>query len=271
MTHNLPRIAAPLLALFFAALAVPATVQAHGEVGEHVEQFQKHIDDYERDVQALSKQIDRVVARHRKGEDAAAAAKELAHQWEEVKYHAAVEKVASPLYAPIWQAVIGLREAIQDGKDAATVRDRGDALKAALHQGLGALKVKAQSVGQEAAGDGGDAEAHADEGPHATLDRIRDHLDQAVAEYADGHAEDAKSLIQEAYFHNFEGLEGDLIEQDADLVADLEKEFNASLPGLINGGVPVDEVRTKVEAMKDKLDRAGTLLEQAEQDRGDVF
>ena len=268
MAHKTPAIPAAFLALFLAA-ALPATAQAHGEVGEHVEEFHKHLDDYARDVQALAKQIDRVVEAHRDGDDdAAKAAKELAHQWEEVKYHAAVEQQTSPLYAPIWQALVGLREAIQDDKDAQTVHQRGEQLKAALHQGLGALKLKADMPDHGAADSG---KTHADEGVHATLKRIRDHLDQAVAEYADGHADDAKSLIEDAYFNNFEGLEGDLIEQDPDLVADLEKDFNAHLLGLINGGVPEAEVQAKVDAMKDKLDRAEKLLEQAGDDHGEVF
>jgi hypothetical protein len=252
------------------ALALlPGTVIAHGEVGDHVAEFQEHLDDYERDVRSLGKQIDRVVERHRAGDDDAdEAAQELAHQWEEVKYHAAVEQVASPLYAPIWQALTALREAIQEDRGATTVAKRGQQLKAALHQGLGALKLKAQSA---ATGQATTEAEHTEEGAHATLRRIRDQLDHAVAEYADGHADDAKSLIQDAYFQNFEGLEGDLIEQDADLVADLEKDFNASLLGLINGGVPAQKVRDKVAEMKDKLERAEGLLEQAEQDRGEVF
>jgi len=150
LAHKTPAIPAAFLALFLAA-ALPATAQAHGEVGEHVEEFHKHLDDYARDVQALAKQIDRVVEAHRDGDD------------------------------------------------------------------------------------------------------------------------DAKSLIEDAYFNNFEGLEGGLIEQDPDLVADLEKDFNAHLLGLINGGVPEAEVQAKVDAMKDKLDRAEKLLEQAGDDHGEVF
>lgn len=256
----------PALALAVATL--PGTALAHGEAGEHVQEFEEHLDDYAADVQALSQQIDRVAAKHRAGDDDAdEAAGELAHQWEEVKYHAAVEQVAPPLYAPIWQALIALRGAIQEDREAAKVAELGDRLKAALHQGLGGLKLKAQSDGPGRQGSG----AAEDEGPHATLERIRSHLDKAVHEHAEGHADDAKSLIQDAYFHNFEGLEGDLIEQDADLVAELEEDFNAGLPSLINGGAPVSEVRDKVAAMKDKLERAEQLLEQAGEDRGEVF
>ena len=69
----------------------------------------------------------------------------------------------------------------------------------------------------------------------------------------------------------FEGIEGALIEQDASLVEALEKDFNVTLPQAIENGKSVDEVRGIIDDMKQKLGKAQTLLEKAEQNRKDVF
>jgi hypothetical protein len=253
-------------ALLAAALVLPGTACAHGDAGEHVEEFHKHIDDYASNVDQLSRELDKVVTRYRQGNDAPAAMEEFVARWKDVEYHAAVENVTPPLYAPIWQGITAVREAVKQSGNADGVADAARQLRAALHQGLGGLKIKAQ--GDTATAGGGDTAGEG--GVHATLKRIRGHLDKAVHEYENGHGDDAKSLIQDAYFNNFEGLEGDLIEADADLVAGLEEDFNAGLPGLINDGAPVSKVRDKVEAIGDKLDRAEKLLEEAE-GHGEVF
>jgi len=67
------------------------------------------------------------------------------------------------------------------------------------------------------------------------------------------------------------GIEGALIEQDAELVEDLEKDFNVALPKLIENGAPVSEVGDYVKAMKEKLNRAQKPLEEGEKNKKDVF
>ena len=67
----------------------------------------------------------------------------------------------------------------------------------------------------------------------------------------------------------FEGVEGALIEQDADLVEDLEKDFNVTLPqGLDKSAKKVEKI---VAAMEKKLKRAEKLLEKAKTEEKDVF
>ena len=254
--------------LLAAALLTPSAALAHGEAGEHVAEFQEHLDDYAADVDKLTGKLDALAERAARGEDVTPDVEAFVEAWEDVKYHAAVEKVATPLYSPIWQAIGGLRQAVKQDEGAAAVRARTEQLAAALHEGLGGLKLKARMTdageGQPAAeGDGG--------GPHAAFGRIREALDHAVEEYGEGHADDAKGHIQDAYFNEFEGLEGGLIEQDPELVSRLEEDFNGTLPNLINGGAPVAEVRAKVEAMKASLAEAEKLLEQAEGDHSEVF
>ena len=69
----------------------------------------------------------------------------------------------------------------------------------------------------------------------------------------------------------FEGVEGTLIESDADLVEDLELDFNVTLQKAIKDGKSVDEVCDVVLDMQGKLDRAKDLIRDAEQRRSDVF
>ena len=79
------------------------------------------------------------------------------------------------------------------------------------------------------------------------------------------------TLVHDTYLQRFEGVEGDLIAQDAALVEDLEKDFNVTLPQAISKDLGVDAVRKAVEAMQVKLDRARELLVKAEKSRKDVF
>ena len=77
--------------------------------------------------------------------------------------------------------------------------------------------------------------------------------------------------MHDTYLQRFEGVEGDLIAQDAALVEDLEKDFNVTLPQAISKDKGVDSVRKVVETMQTKLDRARVLLVEAEKSRKDVF
>ncbi|MFP4560610.1 MAG: hypothetical protein ACLFRB_08160 [Thiohalorhabdus sp.] len=255
--------------LLAGVLMAPGLALGHGEKGEHVEEFQDHLDDYAADVRKLGRHLDTLAEQYAQEEDVAAEVEGFVEKWEAVQYHAAVEEVATPLYPPIWQAISGLRQAVEDEEDPSVVRQRADRLTAALHEGLGGLKLKAeieedrgsrQASGGDQAGD-----------PEASFARIREELDHAVEEYSDGHADDAKQHISDAYFNEFEGLEGGLIEQDPDLVARLEEDFNGELPGLIDGDAPVEEVRAKVEEMKDALARSEELLQGADKDENEVF
>lgn len=259
---------APLaIGLLLGAVLVPAAALAHGEKGEHVASFQDHLDDYEADVEELASRLDELVERYRRDSEAVDV-DELVEAWEEVEYHAAVEEVATPLYPAIWQAIGGLRQAVKNGEDAETVRAKADRMVAALREGLGGLKLKARM--QKATGtEGPDGDTAS--GPHAAFERIRQHLDEAVAAYDGGDPEEAKALIRDAYFNAFEGLEGGLIEEDPALVARLEEAFNAGLPGRINEGAATAKVRAKVASMKEELAEAEALLEGSGEEDSEVF
>ena len=77
--------------------------------------------------------------------------------------------------------------------------------------------------------------------------------------------------MHDTYLNLFEGVEGELIALDAHLVADLEKDFNVTLPKAIKDKKTVSQVRDIVVAMNQKLSKAKVLLETNAKTKKDVF
>ena len=116
--------------------------------------------------------------------------------------------------------------------------------------------------------------ASAEEAPASgpeTIQRILADLDAAVAAYGDGELARAEELIHATYMNRFEGLEGDLIARDPDLVSSLEKDFNATLPLLMQEGASMARVNETLAAMRRQLETASGILEDVEQSRSEVF
>jgi len=261
-----------LAAIIAMILVLPAGAQAHGDAGEHVENPGAHLTDYQDDVRSLMTTADALVSDYEPDGDFSDRVAELIQQWERVEVHAAVETHATPLYGPIWSAIGGLRRAVENGAPKDEVRARRDALEQALWQGLGAVELAAKQGG----GAGGEAKHvesdHGDGGDvSTTVERIGEDLNTAAARYGEGQVAEAKALIQETYLQRFEGLEGELIEREPELVADLEEAFNATLPGLMDDGAPQSKVRARVAEMQAKLERAKKILTSAEKSKEDVF
>lgn len=276
-----PSPARPALAGIAAllALALAAPVHAHGDTSG-AKRFHEHLDDYGEEVAALSEEVDALVAKAAAGRDLSDGDLDgLVDRWEAVGVHAAIERKASPLYPGVWQALIRFREAAEGGAAEAELRERARALRAALWQGLGAVKLAASQVEEVEAADAAAAEepaaGPAGDGargdPRAAVAAIQGALDRAAEAYAEGEVERAESMVHSAYMTRFEGLEGDLIARDAELVSDLEEAFNARLPLLMQRGADAEAVRAEVRAMKDSLERAGELLHEAEGERSEVF
>lgn len=270
MSRSIITINRGLLAGLLLALGVAGTAYAHGEMPANIEQtFAEHISTYEAEVQRLSNEIDAIVAAYADGEPVLERVKALVPKWEHVKFHPAVETLATPLYPPVWSAIGQFVGAVEQGADVATLRQKADAFKAALNQGLGALKYAAQHMNETASH--AEADEHAVSGSEQPVQAIIDALHQSVELYEHGKSEQALELISNTYLQRFEMLEGTLIQQDAALVADLEMAFNATLPNLIRQGAPVSEVRAQVAVMQEKLEHARELLEQAEDNEVEVF
>jgi len=262
------RMLSPLLLTLAATLASSHAI-AHGAQGDHVENLAAHVEAYAGEVEDLVRNVHAMVDAYRGGGAGAARPARLVQYWEDVKFHAAIERTYVPVYAAIWQGLYGVKQAMEDGEPLAAVREQQLALERALWQGLGAVKLAAQQ--QQGQGSVLAAEERDDSGPLGTLEEVKQRLDEVVAKYAERRFEEARALVHATYAERFEGVEGPLIEQDAALVEDLEKDFNVTLPQGLDGETPVAAVRTIVTAMQRKLDRAKTLLSRAEQQRKDVF
>jgi len=96
-------------------------------------------------------------------------------------------------------------------------------------------------------------------------------LEKSAEVYSEGDAKRAQALVHGAYMTIFEELEGDLIEKDPDLVHQLELDFNAGLPLLYQDGASEAKVRAQIDAMRTRLKRCQTFLEEVEAERGSVF
>lgn len=256
--------------VFLLALIAPGFwLAAHAE-DESPENISAHIQQYTQEVQSMRDTLDDIVRDYAAGEDVAARVDALVGTWEEVGIHEAVETHAMPLYPPIWTALGGLSEAVAQKSAEPEVRRWRDRVVASLYQALGALKLAASRQREDDVADKTRGEAAAAGGAD-TIAIIQRNLDQVLQYYRNGDNQAASQLIQRTYLQRFEGIEGDLIAQDADLVTELEKDFNADLPLLIEREADADELDAEIESMKRKLDRAGKLLEAVAEQRGSVF
>lgn len=269
VTTNLRRLAGALslLTLAFALLGA-GQVRASGAIGEHVNDLSGHIDQYTKDVNWLIGKVDGIVDAYATGGVKAAQPAAVVDHWEAVDFHSAVETNYIPLYGAIWQGLFGVRTAIEQEQPLAAVRAEQAKLEQALWQSLGAVKLAADYQKRGLLPTVENTEAAS---PVETVDIIQRNLDRVVAKHAEKLPEEAIALVQDTYLHRFEGIEGELIALDADLVEDLEVDFNVRLQKAIQDGKSVEEVRGIVTAMQDKLDRCSALLEQAQSNRSEVF
>ena len=265
--HRGGRLWAAAFALLLQVSGGP--VAASGEIGEHGNDLQAHLDHYAEEVRWLIEQVDGIVGRYDRDGTAAAGADAVVDHWESVDVHGAIETNYVPIYASIWQGPIGVRQAIDAQAPLAEVRARQVELEQALWQGLGAVRLAAQyqREGRLAA----EARVGESTSPVETLAEIRRRLDRVVAKVAERLPDEATDMVHDTYQNRFEGVEGLLIEQDAELVETLEVDFNVTLPQAIRDADDVASVRAVVQDMQAKLDRASDLLRQAERSRRSVF
>lgn len=243
---------------------------ANGEITEQVNHLQDHISEYTEEVQWLLDNYHTVVVTYETKGREAVNTQELIDFWEKVDFHAAIETQFVPIYANIWQGIYGIKQGIEAGESVEKVRQEQKKLTQALWQALGAVKLAA-NLQQRGIIEKIQTNVAEPVGGPETIDDIISRLDRVVAKYAEQLNEVALNLVHDTYLQRFEGIEGALIEQDAKLVEDLEKDFNVTLPQAIEGQKSVDEVRQVIEMMKQKLNKAKQLLVNAEADRKPVF
>ena len=254
--------------LWLVAALIGGPVAANGPIGEHVNDLAGHLDRYENEVNWLIEQVGGIVDRYEAEGQEAAQPELVVDHWEAVDFHAAIETNYVPLYASIWQGLFGVRVAVEEAQPVATVRAELTSLEQTLWQSLGAVKMAAQIQAQGGTATISDADALS---PSATIEAIKHSLDRVVAKHAERLSGEAKAIVFDAYLTRFEGLEGDLIEVDADLVEALELDFNVTLPQALDGGASVDDVREIVLAMQAKLETARGMLAAVAEQRSSVF
>ncbi|CAM2766981.1 Orphan protein [Pseudoalteromonas distincta] len=256
--------------LLLASAFVTQPALANGPIGEHVNHLQANLKSYAEEVEWMVGKVDTMVSDYDKKGAKAVKTDDLIEYWESVKFHSAIETNFVPVYASIWQGIYGVKMAIENGKPAAEVRKEQEAMNIALWQGLGAVKLAAKFQ-QKGLLESIKATATTEMTQSATIDEIKHKLDRVVAKFAERLQDEATDIVHDTYLHLFEGVEGTLIEQDANLVEVLEKDFNVTLPQAIKNSKSVDDIRDVVSDMQTKLDRAKTLIEKAEKSRKDVF
>ena len=253
-----------------ASAFIAQPVFANGPIGEHVNHLQANLKSYNEEVEWMVGKVDTLVSTYENKGAKAVNTDDLIEYWESVKFHSAIETNLVPVYASIWQGLYGVKMAIDGGKAAAEVRVQQTAMNNALWQGLGAVKLAAKFQ-QKGLLESVTATASKEMTQSATIDEIKHKLDRVIAKLAERLHDEATEIVHDTYLHLFEGVEGTLIEQDANLVEALEKDFNVTLPKAIADNKSVDEVRDVVTSMQTKLDRAKRLIEKAEKNRKDVF
>lgn len=267
MHHSKSRLYA-LSLLWLAATAAPAAL-SHGDADEAMlVAFHQHLDDYREEVDALIDELEGVLAARRTGGDATAAVAELIDHWETVAVHAAVERHAMALYPGIWQALITLQQKAGGTAAEGELQAAAKEVEASLWQGLGAVRLAASQADAETAPAAVAGEPPS--GPEIVAEIIAE-LEAAVAAYEMDDLEEAEALIHSAYMTRFEGLEGDLIARDPELVSQLEQDFNATLPLQMQRGAGLDQVNATLESMKRRLETASGILEQVAASRAPVF
>ncbi|OKY26042.1 MULTISPECIES: hypothetical protein [Thalassotalea] len=246
------------------------SAQANGPVGDHVNHLSKHLPAYEKEVHWLIEKVDGIVSRYHKDGAKAAHADAVVEHWEAVKFHAAIETNYVLVYASIWQGLFAVKESIDKGLPINDVRKEQTKLTQALWQGLGAVKMAATLQDK-----GLLAQIQTREGAPTNsieaLDTINTRLNRVVAKYAEKLIDTSVKMVAETYLNLFEGVEGELIALDANLVEDLEKDFNVTLPKAIKSHASVEDVRQIVATMTNKVNRASTLIKNNANNKKDVF
>ncbi len=260
-----------LIALLIAAALFTAPMTyANGPVGEHVNHLSDNLETYSQEVNWLSTKVEEMISRYQDGGVEAAKPDMLVEYWEEVKFHSAIETNYVPVYASIWQGLFGVKGALEEQASIDEIRKQQRFLEQSLWQALGAVKLAAQYQDKGLTEKVATTQANPSNSLEA-LDAIKSRLDRVVAKYAEKLPKEAVSIVHDTYLNLFEGVEGELISLDADLVEDLEKDFNVILPQAIQNEQSIDEVRQVVNTMKGKIDTAHSMLEKSAEERKDVF
>lgn len=254
----------------FIALLSSSAAFAGGEVGDHVNHLNDNLNKYSEEVNWLIQKIGDITTRYEQSGVKAANAKSLIDHWEAVEFHAAIESNYVPVYALIWQGLYSVKESIEKDSGKVAVRAEQRKLEQVLWQALGAVKLAAQFqdrglLQKVALREGGPTNSL------ETIDEIQTRLNRVVAKFAEKLNKESIDIVHDTYLSLFEGIEGDLISMNAELVEQLEKDFNVTLPIALKADSSVKQIQSIVNDMNEKLSSAKGLLAKKEKNKKEVF
>lgn len=140
MNSNFKTLNRSLIAAAFGATLLSMPAFADGDVGEHVETYWQHMEEYSADVDRMDRTLGELVVEAKKGEFDENDVDHLIEVWEEVKVHGAIEVVVTPLYPAIREGINAVRRAAAGEASPEVVEAAAKQTSTALHEGLGALR-----------------------------------------------------------------------------------------------------------------------------------
>lgn len=128
------------------------------------------------------------------------------------------------------------------------------------------LLLLALSGALAVAGCGGEDEAEAEESATPAqavqeIDRIKQLLDEALAQYRVGDADRAEETTGDAYLEHFEKVEDPLGDEDHEFMEELEHRISTEIRDEMKNGASVADVEQLIDDTKSDLDRAQRLLQ----------
>jgi hypothetical protein len=92
------------------------------------------------------------------------------------------------------------------------------------------------------------------------IDNINKLLDESLAAYDAGNMQRAKALAVEAYLENYELIEGDIKEDDPELMEKIELDLREELVQMIDAQTPALEIEAHVNSIKSDLETARAIV-----------
>lgn len=92
------------------------------------------------------------------------------------------------------------------------------------------------------------------------IDNIKKILDHSLEEYKEGKFTEARALAVEAYLDNYEYIEGDIAQDDRQLMEKIEIDMRVNLVKMIDDRKSASEIESHIEMIKTDLETARTVV-----------
>jgi hypothetical protein len=92
------------------------------------------------------------------------------------------------------------------------------------------------------------------------IEKIKELLDQSLQAYEEGEYQKARSLAVMAYIENYEHIEGDIAQDNPQLMEKIELELRVELTKMIDDRRPAAEIESHIAMIKTDLETARTVV-----------